>query len=153
MSSGDNTRMRLEAALQLILEGKPERISEHRKLSVRAVEEEANLGNGSSYYYPEIVERIKTTKATIQAKKTGKKPISELDKARQAKKTATRIKEQYRDETQALRAEREQMAAVHHQLSFALRKANKYIDELERELDETKQQLVEARRNSVTALR
>lgn len=152
MNNAD-TQLRLEAALQRILDGKPERIQKHRKLSVRAIEEEANLGNGSSYYYSEVIAKIKLAKATIQAKKTGKKPISELTKARQAKKTVIRIKEHYRDETQILRAEREQMAAVHHQLSFALRKANNHIDELERELEETKQQLVEARRNSITALK
>ncbi len=151
--NSDDTQLRLEAALQRIQEGKPERIPEHRKLSVRAVEEEANLGNGSSYYYPSVIEKIKTAKAIIQAVKTGKKPISGLEKAHQAKQTAIRIKEQYRDKAQKLLVEREQMATVHHQLSFALRQAHKRIDDLELELEKMKQQLVEAKRNSMTLLK
>lgn len=151
--SRNDTKWRLETALQRILDGKSERVPEHRKLSVRAVEEEANLGNGSGYYYPEVIEKIKAAKALTQSKNTGIKQGSELDKARQAKKTATRIKEQYRDKAQELLAEREQMAAIHHQLSFALRKAHKRIDELEQELGEIKQQLVETKRNNVTSLK
>lgn len=152
MSTDNNTLLRLENALQRILDGKPQRISENRKLSVRAVEEEANLGNGSGYYYPAIVEKIKAAKMLAQARKTGQKPSSELDKARQAKSTATRIKVQYRNKVQELLAEREQMVSLHHQLSFSLRKAHKRIEELEQELYEAQQQLVDARRNNVIAL-
>ena len=59
----------------------------------------------------------------------------------------------YKSQAQKLLVEREQMAAVHHQLSFALRQAHKRIDDLELELEKMKQQLVEAKRNSVTLLK
>nr|MBF4396211.1 hypothetical protein [Vibrio anguillarum] len=69
MGKSENTLVALEAALDRIAKGKPRRIPTHRKLSVRAVEEEANLGNGSGYYYPDFVEKIKKTKAEIAAGK------------------------------------------------------------------------------------
>lgn len=149
--SKDNTELRLETALQRILDGQPEHIPEHRKLSVRAVEEEANLGNGSGYYYPAIVEKIKAAKADARAKQTGKKPATALEKAREGKKQETKVKEKYRKQRDELLMDKEHMAAVHHQLSHALRKAHKRIAELEIELDETKQQLAEARRAGVVA--
>lgn len=151
--SKDNTELRLQAALQRILDGQPKRVTEHRKLSVRAVEEEANLGNGSGYYYPAIVEKIKAAKAEAQANKTGKKPTTALAKAREGKKQATKVKEKYRKQRDELLMDKEQMAAVHHQLSHALRKAHKRINELERELDEAKQQLAKARHSSVVAIK
>ena len=67
MSKSENTRLALESALERIKQGKPKRIPTHRKLSVRAIEEEANVGNGSGYYYPEFVEKVKKTKAEIAA--------------------------------------------------------------------------------------
>jgi hypothetical protein len=65
MSKSENTLLMLEAALDRISQGKPKRIPATRKLSVRAVEEEAGLGNGSGYYYPEFVQKIKQVKADI----------------------------------------------------------------------------------------
>ena len=43
MNKSENTLMILEAALERIIQGMPKRIPASRKLSVRAVEEEANL--------------------------------------------------------------------------------------------------------------
>lgn len=149
----DNTQLRLEIALQRILGGKPERVSEQRKLSVRAVEEEANLGNGSSYYYPEIIEKVKTEKAKLHTQKTGKKSTSELTKAREAKKKEISIKEKYRDRAYDLQAELEQMAAVHHQLSHALRKAYKRISQMEQEIDDLKNTLADSRRKNIVTLK
>jgi replication-associated recombination protein RarA len=65
MNKSENTLLALEAALERIKQGKPKRIPAHRKLSVRAVEEEANLGNGSGYYYPDFVEKVKRTKIRV----------------------------------------------------------------------------------------
>ncbi|MGE6100985.1 MULTISPECIES: hypothetical protein [Aeromonas] len=151
--SKDNTEFRLEAALQRVLDGQPERILDHRKLSVRAVEEEANLGNGSGYYYPAIIEKIKAAKVESRARRTGIKPTTELDKVREGKRQETKVKEKYRNQRDELLMDKEQMAAVHHQLSYALRKAHKRIADLERELDDVKQQLTEVRRAGVVAIK
>lgn len=148
----DNTEIRLEAALQRILDGKPEHIDAHRKLSVRAVEEEARLGNGSGYYYPDVVEKIKEAKVKFHVKRTGQQPTPSMDKARQSLKSEVRIKEKYRNKVKELELERAQMAATHHQLSLALRKAHKNIAELEHKLQEARQQTVEARRGKIAAI-
>uniref|UniRef100_UPI003CE754CF hypothetical protein n=1 Tax=Enterobacter cloacae complex sp. 280C5 TaxID=3395861 RepID=UPI003CE754CF len=58
MSKSENTLLKLEAALQRILDGQTKRIPDNRKLSVRAVEEEAGLGNGTCYYYGAFKSRV-----------------------------------------------------------------------------------------------
>lgn len=102
MSKSENTRLVLEAALERIKQGKPKRIPTHRKLSVRAVEEEANLGNGSGYYYPEFVEKVKQTKAEIA---TGKGEIvqPEIQTVRTKLKEQKRIKDNYKAKYEAER--------------------------------------------------
>ncbi|MBE3754781.1 hypothetical protein HJ201_09390 [Vibrio parahaemolyticus] len=59
MSKSQITRVELENALKRILSGKTERIAPNRKISVKAVEEEAGLGDGSAYYYKEVIDEIK----------------------------------------------------------------------------------------------
>ena len=59
MSKSQITRVELEQALDRLLSGKTERIAPNRKVSVKAVEEEAGLGDGSAYYYKDIVQKIK----------------------------------------------------------------------------------------------
>ena len=46
MSKSEHTKIQLLKALERILLQKPERISPEQKLSVRAVENEAGLGDG-----------------------------------------------------------------------------------------------------------
>lgn len=150
--SKDNTLLRLEAALQRILEGQPKHTQEHRKLSVRVVEDEAKLGNGSAYYYPEIIEKIKIIKEQDKAQKAGTKPQSQLEKVRQEKKKETRIKEKYRTKLQEIQSEKEQMAATHHQLSHALRRAYKRAEGLEKELKRSREEVTELRRQRVVAI-
>ncbi len=65
MSKSENTLLLLEAALDRIAQGRAKRIPTTRKLSVRAVEEEANLGNGSGYYYPEFVMKVNKPKPIL----------------------------------------------------------------------------------------
>ncbi|MBF4432370.1 hypothetical protein EA848_22890, partial [Vibrio anguillarum] len=92
MGKSENTLVALEAALDRIAKGKPRRIPTHRKLSVRAVEEEANLGNGSGYYYPDFVEKIKQTKTEIAAGK-GEIVQPEIQTVRIKLKEQKRIKD------------------------------------------------------------
>ncbi|MCH8493672.1 MAG: hypothetical protein LAT53_10605 [Idiomarina sp.] len=149
----ENTQVRLVMALQRILSGNPKRIPSHRKLSMRAVEEEANLGNGSGYHYPEVVESVKAAKVASQTKRTGIKPASELKRLREEKKKEIEIKQKYKRQVVLLKAEQAQMAAEHHQLSYALHQALKSLEEMKKEIAEVKQNLVEARRESVRTIK
>lgn len=151
MSKKKNTLIALEAALSRVVEGNPKRIPVTRKLSVRAIEEETNLGNGSGYYYPEFVEKVKKTKAEMAAN-SGIAPRSDTERLRAKAKQETRIKEKYKQEKDELKAMVARMAAEHHHLNDALRKALVRIDELEQENSELTDKLVEARRNSITSI-
>ncbi|WP_045395059.1 hypothetical protein [Vibrio rotiferianus] len=152
MSKSENTLLKLEAALERIRQGKPKRIPTHRKLSVRAVEEEANLGNGSGYYYPEFVEKVKQTKAEIA---TGKGEIvqPEIQTVRTKLKEQKRIKDNYKTKYEAEREKLALFAAAQHHLNDKLVKALVRVDELEFENEELRQKLVQANRSKVTAIR
>lgn len=60
MSKSQITKVELEQALGRILSGKTHRVDPARKISVKAVEEEAGLGDGSAYYYKDIVQKSKS---------------------------------------------------------------------------------------------
>lgn len=151
MSKSENTLLVLEAALERIKQGKPKRIPTHRKLSVRAVEEEGNLGNGSGYYYPEFVEKVKQTKAEIA---TGKGEIvqPEIQKVRSKLKEQKRIKENFKAKYDAEREKLALFAAAQHHLNDKLVQALARIDELEYENAELREKLAQMNRRKVTLI-
>ncbi|EJC6859405.1 hypothetical protein MX819_003719 [Vibrio parahaemolyticus] len=152
MSKSENTLLVLESALERIKQGKPKRISTHRKLSVRAVEEEANLGNGSGYYYPDFVEKVKQTKAEIATSK-GEIVQPEIQTVRTKLKEQTRIKDNYKAKYEAEREKLALFAAAQHHLSDKLVQALARIDELEYENAELKDELAKLKRSKVVAIK
>lgn len=152
MSKSENTRLALEAALERIKQGKPKRIPTHRKLSVRAVEEEANLGNGSGYYYPDFVEKVKQTKLEIA---TGKGEIvqPEIQTVRSKLKEQKRIKDNYKTKYEAEREKLALFAAAQHHLNDKLVQSLARIDELEYENAELKDELAKLKRSKVVAIK
>lgn len=151
MSKSENTRLAIEAALERIKQGKPKRIPTHRKLSVRAVEEEANLGNGSGYYYPEFVEKVKQTKAEIAAGK-GEIIQPEIQTVRTKLKEQKRIKENFKAKYEAEREKLALFAASQHHLNDKLVQALAHIDELEYENAELREELTKLKRSNITAI-
>jgi replication-associated recombination protein RarA len=152
MSKSENTRLALEAALERIKQGKPKRIPAHRKLSVRAVEEEANLGNGSGYYYPEFVEKVKQTKADI-AEDKGETIQPEIQTVRTKLKEQKRIKENFKAKYDAEREKLALFAAAQHHLNDKLVQALARINELEYENAELQEQLATLRRSKVVSIK
>ncbi|HCE4655797.1 TPA: hypothetical protein NGT07_001624 [Vibrio parahaemolyticus] len=152
MSKSENTLLVLEAALERIKQGKPKRIPAHRKLSVRAVEEEANLGNGSGYYYPEIVEKVKQTKVDI-AEGKGEYVQPEIQAVRGKLKEQKRIKQNYKDKYEAEREKLARFAAAQHHLNDKLVKALARIDELEYENAELRENLAKLKRSKVVPIK
>ncbi|HDM8197131.1 TPA: hypothetical protein P0E36_003281 [Vibrio harveyi] len=152
MSKSENTRLALEAALERIKQGKPKRIPTHRKLSVRAVEEEANLGNGSGYYYPEFVEKVKQTKAEIA---TGKGEIvqPEIQTVRTKLKEQKRIKDSYKAKYEAEREKLALFASMQHHLNDKLVQALARIAELEFENANLRAELVEKKRKKIIPIK
>lgn len=151
MSKSENTRLALETALERIKQGKPKRIPTHRKLSVRAVEEEANLGNGSGYYYPDFVEKVKQTKAEI-AEGQSDTVQPEIQTVRTKLKEQKRIKENFKAKYDAEREKLALFAAAQHHLNDKLVQALARIDELEYENTELREQLAKLKRSNITAI-
>ncbi|HAT8496544.1 hypothetical protein PVE41_08570 [Vibrio vulnificus] len=152
MSKSENTLLALEAALDRIAHGKPKRIPTHRKLSVRAVEEEANLGNGSGYYYPDFVEKVKQTKTEIAAGK-GEIVQPEIQTVRTKLKEQKRIKDNYKEKYESEKEKLALFAAAQHHLNDKLVKALARIDELEYENAELKDELAKLKRSKVVAIK
>ncbi|MEZ8611415.1 hypothetical protein [Vibrio sp. 10N.239.311.D11] len=152
MSKSENTRLALEAALERIKQGKPKRIPTHRKLSVRAVEEEANLGNGSGYYYPEFVEKVKQTKAEIAAGK-GEIIQPEIQTVRTKLKEQKRIKDNYKTKYEAEREKLALFAAAQHHLNDKLVQALAHIEDLEFKNSQLREELVQLKRSKVVSIK
>ncbi|EME0093277.1 hypothetical protein VXI05_001273 [Vibrio parahaemolyticus] len=152
MSKSENTLLVLEAALERIKQGKPKRIPAHRKLSVRAVEEEANLGNGSGYYYPEFVEKVKQTKAEIAAGK-GKIIQPEIQTVRTKLKEQKRIKENFKAKYEAEREKLALFASSQHHLNDKLVQALAHIEDLEFSNSQLREELAQLKRSKVISIK
>ncbi|ODZ97076.1 hypothetical protein BBM52_22565 [Vibrio parahaemolyticus] len=152
MSKSENTLLKLEAALERIKQGKPKRIPTTRKLSVRAVEEEANLGNGSGYYYPDFVQKVKQVKADI-AEAKGEYVQPEIQSVRTKLSEQKRIKNNYKEKYEAEREKLALFAAAQHHLNDKLVQALSDIEELEFENANLKAELAELKRSKVVPIK
>ncbi|MBS9947725.1 hypothetical protein J4H64_15060 [Vibrio alginolyticus] len=152
MSKSENTLLILEAALERLKQGIPKRIPTHRKLSVRAVEEEANLGNGSGYYYPELVEKIKQAKVEI-AESKGEVIQPEIQVVRSKLNKQKQIKDNYKTKYEAEREKLTLFASAQHHLNDKLVQALARIDSLEYENAELREELAKLKRNKITTIR
>ncbi|ENA1150595.1 hypothetical protein ABFT02_003880 [Vibrio alginolyticus] len=151
MSKSENTQLALEAALERIKQGKPKRIPTTRKLSVRAVEEEANLGNGSGYYYTDFVQKVKQVKADI-AEAKGEYVQPEIQSVRTKLSEQKRIKQNYKDKYEAVKQQLADFAAAQHHLNDKLVKALSDKEELEFENAKLREELANFKRSKVTSI-
>lgn len=149
MKKSENTLLMLEAALERIIQGKPKRIPAFRKLSVRAVEEEAKLGNGTGYYYPEFVEKVK--KIIVEPNCAYVQP--EIESVRIKLNEQKRIKNNFKEKYEVEKAKLALFAANQHHFNDQLVKAFARINELEFENSELKERLVEAKRSGIASIK
>ncbi|WDE12032.1 hypothetical protein [Thalassomonas haliotis] len=133
MSKSENTRLELINAIDRILSGKTIRIDAKRGLSAIAVEEEANLGNGTAYYYKDVIEKIKQLKTTAITQKQAQQN-SDVSKLREKLANEKRLKEKYRNEVASLKEQMSLMAATHNALALSNHQFLKRINDLECEL-------------------
>ena len=139
MSKSENTLLKLEAAQQRILDGQTKRIPDNRKLSVRAVEEEAGLGNGTCYYYGAFKSRVQEEILRLKISPQGRLTHQSQEALRHKFNQERKVKIQYRVKASDMKRRLEVMAAEHHQLSHALRVARSRIEALEQEIKALKQ--------------
>lgn len=130
MNHSKETNEALNAALSRILSGNPERCDSDRKLSVSAVEYEAGLGNGTAYYYPDFIQKMRTIKKQHQSGQDSNIPKTAIEKYKNEKQ----IKEKYREQVAVLRKQLSQMATEHHQFNSDLIRAYKEIKDKENEI-------------------
>lgn len=131
MNKSQITRAELEDALKRILSGKTERIDPNRKLSVKAVEEETGLADGSAYYYKDIITKIK--EAVIQnSPKTRKQNIyeSKIVELRERLANEKRLKEKYYKQVEEYKDKLSEMASQHNQLSLMIQQYQSRLAEL-----------------------
>lgn len=150
MNKKEATQYKLEEALQRLLTAKTLRIASSRKLSMRAVEEEAGLGNGTCYYYPDIVNKIKKEKCKKQF--NGQANLNnkvDLQAIREKRNIEKKIKIKYRNENVELKERVAKMASEHHHFAYALQQANKKIMELEKKLEEKNAELTDNKRKVI----
>lgn len=152
MSKSENTLIALEAALERITQGTPKRIPVSRKLSVRAVEEEANLGNGSGYYYPNFVEKVKQAKTDI-AEAKGEFVQPEIQTVRTKLNEQKRIKNNYKEKYEAAKEQLAEFAAAQHHLNDKLVKALSDKDELEFENAHLRTELAALKRSKIASIK
>lgn len=131
MNKSQITRVELEDALKRILSEKTERIDPNRKLSVKAVEEEAGLGDGSAYYYKDVVAKIK--EAVIQnSPKVRKQNIYEnkIAELRERLANEKRLKEKYYKQVEEYKDKLSEMASQHNQLALMIQQYQYQVAEL-----------------------
>lgn len=152
MRKSENTLLVLEAALERIVQCKPQNIPITRKLSVRAVEEEAKLGNGSGYYYPDFVKKVKKTKVEI-AKHNGEYVKPEVDTIRDRLNEQKRIKNNFKKKYTETKAKLSLIAASQHHLNDQFVKALARVDDLEFENAELREELAKFKRSQVVPIK
>ncbi len=137
MSKSQITRVELENALKRILSGKTERIAPNRKISVKAVEEEAGLGDGSAYYYKEIVSTIKEAAINNSPKARNQNLYEEkIANLRERLANEKRLKEKYYKQSEDYKEQLSEMASQHNQLALIIQQYQYKISELESDIEQ-----------------
>ncbi|NAX43558.1 MULTISPECIES: hypothetical protein [Vibrio] len=137
MSKSQITKVELEQALKRILSGKTHRIDPARKISVKAVEEEAGLGDGSAYYYKDIVQKIKDSAIQNSPKTKAQNAYEDkISSLRERLKKEISLKEKYRSQTEDLKEQLSNMASQHNQLALMIQQYQYKISELESDIEQ-----------------
>ncbi|WP_435275387.1 hypothetical protein ACMAZF_19615 [Psychrobium sp. nBUS_13] len=106
------------------------RISPERKLSVKAVEDEANCGDGTAYYYKDVIQDIKKH---ITDQKRSSDNVSKLDQnsLRSRLKKESKLKDKYRAEIKSLKMQLSFLAAQNNEFAISIQQYKQRILELE----------------------
>jgi len=130
MDKSQLTIKELEQAFNRILTQKTIRISPERKLSVKAVEDEAGLGDGTAYYYGAVVEKIKVA---INESKTpcDKNKKTHDDALRARLKKEVKLKEKYREEIKEYKKKLSLLASQNNEFAISIQQFKQRVLELE----------------------
>lgn len=138
---GEITQIRLEQALERLLEGKPERTPNDGRLSLSRINKEAGLSSGGIYYYDDFVQKVRKLlherklDNSMSSVTSGK---ASVDKVRAQRDKERELKERYRSQRDSIKEFCDQVIAKSAQLEFALFEALDKIETLEREVSKLK---------------
>lgn len=143
------TLLRLEAAFER-LSGKH---VPGKRISIRAIETEAGLGNGSAYYYPEFIRKVYTFHHRMQTISGDQKATSYRVRGSAGDNSELiRLKKKFHNEVLELRKFNAQIAADQYRQMSELNEARIRIRELEDIIADLQKQLTEAKRKLITPL-
>ncbi|EFC6549222.1 hypothetical protein E6E02_06140 [Escherichia coli] len=138
---GRLTIMRLEQALERLLNGVPELTPHDGRLNLSRINQEAGLSSGGIYYYDEFVKKAKRAinerklDHTVSTIASGK---ASVDKMRAQRDRERELKERYKSQRDDIKAFCDKIIAKNAQLEFSLFEAFDKIDALEKEVSALK---------------
>lgn len=125
------TEQELNQALDRVISGKTIRIAPERKLSVKSVEEEAGLGDGTAYYYQGIIDKIKSCIAHIKIGQPIDHSSNEIKTLREKLKKESKLKNKYRVQIKELNLKLSLLAAQNNEFAISIQQYQQRILELE----------------------
>ncbi|HIF9153711.1 TPA: hypothetical protein ACX6SN_001448 [Photobacterium damselae] len=134
---GKETLIRLEQALQRLIDGNPIKTRPDGRISLKRINDEAGLSSGGIYYYSSFVETAKKMiELSRQQDSTGKIKVNNerLNKLREQREKEKALKEKYREQRDQIKIFCDQVVAHNAQLEFTLFEALEKISYLEQEL-------------------
>lgn len=136
----EQTLLRLESALQRLLDGKPERTNANGKLNIHRINEEAGLSSGAIYYYKDFVAKVRAiiSEQCDPTKSSNYNPKISVQNLRQQRDEEKRLKEKYRSQRDEIKSFCDKVVAQNANLEFALFEASERITQLEQELQNFK---------------
>lgn len=134
---GKETLIRLEQALQRLVDGAPVKTKPDGRISLKRINDEAGLSSGGIYYYSSFVERAKKIiQFNRQQSCDSKKEVNlaREKKLRDQRDQQKRLKEKYKEQLDQIKKFSDQVIAHNAQLEFTLFEALEKISYLEQEL-------------------
>ncbi|MDR5898838.1 hypothetical protein QC823_07535 [Halomonas vilamensis] len=137
----EHTLQLLEAALQRLLLGKPEKTRNDGRINISRINDEAGLSAGAIYYYKDFL--LKSRRAIEQNKinkdsDTRETKSKNLDRLRAQRDNEVRLKEKYRDQRDEIKSFCDKVIEKNANLEFTLYEALEKIEVLETELEKAK---------------
>lgn len=116
MARENITELELFNAIERIINKVTIRIPPSRKLSVRAVEDEAGLGDGSAYYYEDVITKVKSLALKEKKKGSNEHSITDLKLLKNRLIKEINTKDKYREKISLLDNRLKLMAKEHNEL-------------------------------------
>lgn len=147
---GKLTIIRLEQALERLLNGVPERTPHDGRVNLSRINQEAGLSSGGIYYYDEFVQKAKRAiheRKLDHAVSTVASGKASADKMRAQRDKERELKERYKSQRDDIKAFCDKIIAKNAQLEFSLFEALDKIDALEKEVSALKIVDISSRRS------